>query len=480
MLCINIPAVNLYNPVMQPKKLFIFLADGVGLRNFAFTQFYALGKARGYEVVFWNASPFALSDMGYTEIKIPYAKNHRWTELVKNAQIQIELSLNKKRSQDAVYDSYRFPSTPKTASAWVKKILLSLLVFTHQSPKGLLRIQRLLAYIEKQTPYYSYCCAVLQQEKPDLLFCTNQRLSLALAPIMAAQSVQIPTSTFIFSWDNLPKGTKLVQPDYYLVWSHHMKAELQYYYPEVTNSQIKITGTPQFEAHFDNALLQTREDFFAEHNLDLTKQYICFSGDDITTSPNDPVYLADVAAAVRQLNEKGKALGILFRRCPVDFSSRYDAVLQEFKDCIVSVAPQWEKQGAEWNAILPTQADTTLLVNTIYHTEFVVNLGSSMVFDYATHHKPCAYIRYDVPNCPVPDWSVQKIYNFIHFRSMPNSNAVHWIDSAAAIEEVLLGMLDENTPDRKIAASDWFEKINQQPANLASARIWTAFDELLN
>ena len=71
------------------------------------------------------------------------------------------------------------------------------------------------------------------------------------------------------------------------------------------------------------------------------------------------------------------------------------------------------------------QADIILLANTIYHTELVVNLGSSMVFDYATNQKPCAYIRYDVPNCPVPDWSVQKIYNFIHFRSMPSAHAVH-------------------------------------------------------
>ena len=465
---------------MPPKKLFIFLADGVGLRNFAFTQFYALGKARGYEVLFWNASPFALSDMGYTEIKIPRAKNHRWSELVKNAQIQIELTLNKQRSQDAVYDSYRFPSSPKTASAWVKKFLLSLLIFTNQSQKGLLRIKRLLAYLEKQTPYYSYCCSVLQQEKPDLLFCTNQRLSLALAPIMSAQSLQIPTATFIFSWDNLPKGTKLVQPDYYLVWSQHMKSELQYYYPQVSDAQIKITGTPQFESHFDNSLKQSREEFFAEHGLDVTKKYICFSGDDITTSPNDSIYLADLARAVRKLNEEGMALGILFRRCPVDFSDRYDSVIDEFKDCLVSVAPNWQKQGADWNTILPTQADTRLLVNTVFHTEFVVNLGSSMVFDYVAQQKACAYIRYDVANCAVVDWSVQKIYNFIHFRSMPSATAVHWIDSAAAIEGVIVKMVSNTEPVVVDHAQVWFEKINQQPAQLASERIWNAFDELLN
>jgi hypothetical protein len=465
---------------MRPKKLFIFLADGVGLRNFAFTQFYALGKERGYEVVFWNASPFALSDRGYTEIKIPCAKNHRWSELVKNAQIQIELTLNKQRSQDAVYDSYRFPSSPKTASAWVKMFLLSLLIFSNQSQKGLLRIQRLLAYLEKKTPYYSYCLELLQQEKPDLLFCTNQRLSLALAPIMSAQSLQIPTATFIFSWDNLPKGTKLVQPDYYLVWSQHMKSELQYYYPQIADTQIKITGTPQFESQYDNSLIQSRDEFFIKHGLDVTKKYICFSGDDITTSPNDPIYLADLARAVRKLNEKGQALGILFRRCPVDFSDRYDAVLDEFKDCLVSVAPNWEKQGVDWNTILPTQADTRLLVNTVFHTQFVVNLGSSMVFDYVTQDKACAYIRYDVANCPVANWSVQKIYNFIHFRSMPSSNAVHWIDSATAMEEVIVKMISNTEPVVVEQAQVWFNKINQQPAQMASIRIWNAFDELLN
>ena len=52
---------------MKPKKLFIFLADGVGLRNFAFTKFYALGKSKGYDVVFWNASSFDLSALGYAE-----------------------------------------------------------------------------------------------------------------------------------------------------------------------------------------------------------------------------------------------------------------------------------------------------------------------------------------------------------------------------------------------------------------------------
>ena len=121
---------------MKPKKLFIFLADGVGLRNFAFTKFYALGKSKGYDVVFWNASSFDLSALGYAEIKIPSPKNHRWTELVKNAQIQLELSQNKKRSA-----AQNAPSLGKKNAAFVAHFYTQFQKWlaTHEKAVGLFR-----------------------------------------------------------------------------------------------------------------------------------------------------------------------------------------------------------------------------------------------------------------------------------------------------------------------------------------------------
>jgi hypothetical protein len=43
--------------------------------------------------------------------------------------------------------------------------------------------------------------------------------------LLAAQQLGIPTATFIFSWDNLPKATMVVETDYYFV-GDHMKLEL--------------------------------------------------------------------------------------------------------------------------------------------------------------------------------------------------------------------------------------------------------------
>ena len=70
----------------------------------------------------------------------------------------------------------------------------------------------------------------LRKHTPNFVFCTNQRPLSGIAPILAARDLSIPTGTFIFSWDNLPKGMLVVESDYYFVWSDYMKMELMKYY----------------------------------------------------------------------------------------------------------------------------------------------------------------------------------------------------------------------------------------------------------
>lgn len=463
---------------MQNHKIFILLPDGIGLRNFAFTNFHKLGLEKEYDITFWNNTPFELTTLGIKEIKIEKAKAHPITDLLKTAQTHIELSINIRKSKDKVYDSYRFPLSYRDIKSSFKSGIIKALILLNNSEKGLKNIRDRVAKNERKTKFYFDSFETLKKEKPAMVFCTNQRIMLAVAPILAAKDLGIPTATFIFSWDNLPKGTKILETDYYFVWSEHMKSELLYYYPHISEEQIKITGTTQFEPHFQENLLVSKEAFFKEHKLDTSKKYICYSGDDITTSPNDPIYLADLAKAIVKLNEKGANLGIIFRRCPVDFSNRFDKVLEEYREIITSINPMWQKMADSWHAILPTKEDIVLQMNTIFHSEFVVNLGSSMVFDFVAFKKPCCFINYDVLTSDFPDWSVKKIYNFIHFRSMPLKDAVFWINSPSEIEQNLAKAL--NTDANKIVtnAQKWFEKINQHPPEKASERIWNAIDEI--
>lgn len=463
---------------MLKNKIFILLPDGVGLRNFAYSNFYEIGKEQEFDLVYWNNTPFDLTSLGYNEIKIKNSKSHPLTDIYKNARKQIELNLFIKKTKDNVYDSYRFPFSYNTIKTALKSSFTKLLIGTHSSSCGLKLIRKKIQLGERKTMYYQQSLATLKQENPAFVFCTNQRAMSAIAPVLAAQDLGIPTACFIFSWDNLPKATMVIETDFYFVWSDLMKKELLFYYPYLNENQIIVTGTPQFESHFDCSKLFSREDFFTQNNLDLDKKYICFSGDDITTSPDDPKYLGDLAEAVLKLNMEGNNYGILFRRCPVDFSGRYDEVVKKYCTLIVAVAPKWERKGEVWNTILPTQEDLALQINTIAHTEMVVNLGSSMVFDYVTLDKPCGYFNYNQKIKNESDWDIYTCYRYVHFRSMPSKNAVVWLNDPEEIAEKI--KLTLNNPLKNItAAKEWFEKINLHPPQKASIRILKSIKEII-
>lgn len=463
---------------MAKSSIFILLPDGVGLRNFAYGKFPQIAEAEGFDVTFWNNTPFDLTSLGCNEIKIQNAAPRPQTDLLKRARSVVDLNRNIAMSGDTVYDSYRQKGSNSGLKNKAKSLIVRYLSNKYDSDAGLVELRQKIKNSERKSDYYAQCLATLKREKPSVVFCTNQRPLTAISPILAAQDLGIPTIAFLFSWDNVPKATMVIEADHYMVWSQHMKQELLHYYPYIPAENIIVTGTPQFETHFDKELLQTRTEFFASHGLDPSKKYICYSGDDITTSPNDPQYLSDVADAVRQLNTEGESLGIIFRRCPVDFSDRFDQILEKNQDIIVQINPAWKRMGSVWNAVLPMREDMALQANTIAYTEMVVNLGSSMVFDYVSHGKPCAFVNYDPSNNARDGWSVRMIYNYVHFRSMPDKNAVVWLDNPDEIAQKLKQAM-QNPSENVSHASDWFKIINEHPVTSASQRIVNAIKTVL-
>ncbi|MEL0651232.1 UDP-glycosyltransferase [Algibacter sp. TI.3.09] len=457
---------------MKNKKIFVLLPSGIALRNFAFTSFNDVAKTKNLDITYWNSTPFSVAEMGYNEVRLTNIKTHWLTGILKNARKQIELNLNIKNTGDTIYNAYRFPAKNNTLKKFIKNAITKTFILLYSSDKGLEKVKNIINKKERTTAYYQSCIKTLQKEKPDFLFCSNQRIGTAIAPLLAAQYFKIPTATFIFSWDNLPKATLVVNTDFYFVWSDFMKKELHKYYPRIKSDQIVITGTPQFESHFNSAIIKSKDAFYTEYNLNPDKNYICFSGDDITTSPDDPKYLDDFAKAISILNTRGYKLGILLRRSPVDFSGRYNPIIDKYKDIIVEVAPKWQNVNNIWNTMFPTKEDNILLSNTIAHTLFVVNLGSSMIFDYAAFNKACGYFNYNQEEQLDSAWDIHVCYKYIHFRSMPEG-AVIYLNSAEDIESKIISVL-QNTTNTIEQANSWFDTICQSPQEKSTDRILEA------
>lgn len=460
-------------------KLFVLVPDGVSLRNFAFSHFSELAEQRGFDVIFWHHTPFDLENLGFKELKLKAPKLHWATTILKNARKRIEIARFAKREKDSIYYEYLFPQSYKGLKSFVRSMLVDIAIFIFNSERGLRFVRATINRLEQNTAYYNHCKEALERHQPDFILCTSQRSVLAISPMQAAKNLEIPTMSFVFSWDNLPKATLDVTADFYAVWSEHMKQELLHYYRFVSHNQVRVTGTPQFESHYDTSLLTSKATFYSTYNLEKDRTYLCYSGDDTTTSPKDELYLRDVAKAIKQLNKKGYHLGLIFRRCPVDFSTRYDKVLDTYSDLIVPIDPKWEKKGGAWDTILPLQEDVPLLANLAEHTVAVINLGSSMVFDYVAHKKPSFYMNYNYLN---PKNIYNKgvyVYDYVHFRSMPDDGVVAWLNHPNDISEVILETLNN---DQKIVAtaSTWYEKINHTPPEKASVRILDNILEILS
>lgn len=463
---------------LNPSHMLMIIPDGVSLRNFIYSPFLERCKEADLKVSILNLSGFIfeLDDLDVHTLK--ESGQHFLTSILKNVRKQFELRKFEEVSNNPIYKRYLFKAQVKDVKTLVRLILTKVFYLWFSIFGTVVGLRRMINYLERQTPYYKACEDLLQSLKPDIVYNCSQRAVSAIAPIQAAKHLGIPTVGFIYSWDNLPKATLDVESDYYHVWSAHMKAELLKYHPFIKPDQITVTGTPQFEMHFDVSLKQDRGAFLSQYGLDAGKKYICFSGDDVTTSPHDPQYLEDVAQTVRTLNLKQDQWRIIFRRCPVDFSNRYEAVLNNYQEEITPISPQWQRIKSTWDAVLPLTEDNALLLNTVAHCELVINLGSSMVFDAACHGTPCAYIAYNPEDVAVQK-DVHTIYQYIHFHSMPNEAPVFWLKKASELSDILTN-LDLQKQSMLLGAQAWFHIINEYPTQNASGRICKDLVNVIN
>lgn len=459
------------------KKVLVIIPDGVSLKNFLFTDFPKKAKEAGLEIVYWNATPYDIAADGEQEIKLR-PKPRTFTDLYKRAKIISELNHFRDKFDDPVYEKYKFAASNKGWKNKLKNLIVFRLSSTYTGEGGLKVLRERMQNSERKSLYYNECEKVLKRERPDLVFCGNQRPVNAIAPITAAMDMGIPTACFIFSWDNLPKATKVIDTDHYFVWSDFMKNELLRYYPYIKEEQVRVTGTPQFEIHYKDDVLTPREVFCEKYHLDPKKKYLCFSGDDITTSPHDEFFLKDVGEAVRYLNQTGAKFGIIFRRCPVDFSGRYDRVLAEYSEEITAIDPEWKGGNDSWDAVIPTKEDMVLQTNIIAHSFLVINVGSSMIFDFVAREKPCAYINYK-PELAKLKKDIMDVYQYVHFRSMLDKNAALWINEKEEIVKIIKQVRKVRVAEVVKNAEDWFDLIEQTPHGKASQRTWERIEEIL-
>lgn len=294
----------------------------------------------------------------------------------------------------------------------------------------------------------------LKDSQIDKIFITHQRVAFLMPICLAAKELGIEVITVIYSWDNLPKARLSVLADKYLVWSDYMKEEMEFYYPEINTNQVLVTGTPQFEFYQSESNIIEKEIFAKSYDLDIKKKWILYSGGDQLTSPYDQEYVADLLAAISDRDD----IQIILRRSPADFTSRFNAVIGEYKDKLKVIDPIWSV-GSEWSSNIPQVADFKLLASLAFHCGAAVNVGSTVAHDFANFNKPTIYINYDANTNG--NWRVSVVNGFQHFKSMPSKDCVVWINKKLDWNKVIDDVL-KRPAEIAFDRLNWYRKINRQ------------------
>ena len=422
------------------NKILLLFPDGVGIRNYLYSDVF---KGMEKELVLLHAFDAKTEQAVKDSTAIQNALSiPKYTESLKEKFLRELICLSRLKYNAKLVDNPSILTNWKSKHKGLFKNIfykfIEMASFGYSRYERILKLEKRYQKAIRNTVFYTEVKNILITVAPEKLFCSHQRGVSCASIFAAAHDLDIETITVIYSWDNLPKARMALRADKYLVWSDYMQQELKMYYPEINQQQIFVTGTPQFECYHQPENIIPKDVFYERYNLDPTKKIICYSGDDVLTCPDDPQYLDDLADELLK-NNLDQEYQILLRRCPVDISGRFDEIISKYPNLIKQAPPLWNfEPNSSWTTIYPLREDVQLLVSTVYYSAIVVNLGSTMAFDFGMFQKPCVYINYDQANKVNPNWSVLWIYKLQHFRSMKDKNAVLWINNKEEIKEKII------------------------------------------
>lgn len=429
------------------KKIGVVITDGVGFRNFVLSDFLNKSKEEFQEVVVFSCLPKSAYqdltiDLNIIELEVFEESFFTW--FFRKAKELAHLQKHKKGNfgiTDNLRANYSKANTPR---GWATRLLF-LITRICNTENWIMRWekwQQLTFAKHKITKSYEI---LLKEFNSDILFFTHQRPPFIAPLIYAAKKQKIKTASFIFSWDNLAsKGRMAGSFDQYLVWSDLMKKELLHFYTSIKENQVDIVGTPQFEPYILNRYGLAKQDFCAKFDLDLNKKTILFSCGDVSTSPNDTIYIKAIAEII-ETGKLNQDVNFLVRTSPAETPERFNELVKSYP-WIKWNYPKWVQSRSNhqesWSQRIPTVEDVSDLKSVLQYCDVCVNMLSTMTLDALLFDKPVINTVFgNGDNGLAND---QRFLKYAHIEQIIDSDAVSIAITAKELEIELNNVLNND------------------------------------
>ena len=423
------------------KNLGIVITDGVGFRNFILSDFLLEANKIFDEIVILSCLPVGNysnidKSIRVIELDVFQEKFPTWffRKLKEVAHLQ-----KYKNENFGIKDGIRAnKSSSNTSHGFATRFIFKwTTLFNSEWCIQKYNLLQQLAFKNTQVSknYYN----LLKTENLDILFFTHQRPPYIAPLVYQANKLNIKTSSFIFSWDNLAsKGRMAANFDYYLVWSDLMKSELQQFYTSVKSNKINVVGTPQFEPYVLDRYKISKENFLKKFNLEINKKTICFSCGDIATSKNDEIYIQTIANAIIN-NKIVEPVNLIIRTSPAEDPIRFKEIKEKYPFLKWNY-PKWnlsrKNHQEEWSQRIPSIEDVIDLRSLLEFSDLNINMLSTMSLDFIQFDKPV--INTVFGNSQNGLYDDQRFLNYKHILDVVHSKATKIVKN----EEELLNSIN--------------------------------------
>ena len=436
---------------IPPPRVLLLIPDGVSARNMLYTGLAdRLAATVGVDLAISERCASAIDRAA----QVPGARCHSlrdYPDRPVEALVRRTLEFAHMRRADTYAMRFNL-AQPISGGRRHRMVLgaaraLSRLLASRRAMNALARAVELLAERRPEVDHYEQ---VLREQSIGVVVNAHQRLLDVLPVVLAARRLSIPSSSFIFSWDNLTSKGRIPAPfDGYFVWSALMRSELERFYPEIADADVHIVGSPQFEPYGDASLLESRASFAAKLGLRPDRPIVCYSGGDVGTCPEDADHVRILLELVREAAIRPETQVIL-RPSPADDGRRYDEVRRAFPE-LVYAPPAWVRpKGGGWSAAVPQPEDLVFLANLAHHCDVNVNVASTMTLDFAINDRPIVNIGFDVADPPPHGVSIGEISRFFeHYQPVLECGAARLASSPAELAELVERALTDPSADRE-------------------------------
>ncbi len=279
-------------------------------------------------------------------------------------------------------------------------------------------------------------------ESADIVFNGSHIHAPAATPVVASgRRSGATTVAFLFSWDNLTSQGRLLDIyDHFLVWNESIRDDLLRIYPHFDPARVHVTGTPQFDGHFDPRNHMSRQGWADLVGVDATRPVVLYSTGMPWLTPGEPYIVEQIADALATMSDLGSPQ-LLVRVYAKDTTDQFDDLRLRRRD-IAFVPPSWEP-----NYLTPLPADSALWASTLLHVDAGINIASTVSLELAMFDKPILNIAYTPPGIPPAHADFSRYYRFDHYRPVVASGAVTLVDNASMLSTTIREAIEH--PDRQ-------------------------------